>query len=187
MTSRLEASLGPRQGTWVLIGLGAMTLVGWLPSIEWLRRYRYTWGTLAILLQVLTLVFGRDPNGSGAALWFVVGPVSVQPMEIVKLLLVVFLAAYLEEYRELLAMAGRRIGRVHLPPLPYLAPILAMIGVALVLFWLQKDLGPALLFSTVLLAMLYVASGRASYVMVGLTMLLAGGGVSSRVFDHVHT
>ena len=49
MTSRLEPSLGPRQGTWVLIGLGAMTLVGLLPSIDWLRRYRYTWATLAIV------------------------------------------------------------------------------------------------------------------------------------------
>src|SRR6266699_1157678 len=76
MTSRLEQSLGPRQGVWVLIGLGALTLVGLLPSIEWLRRYRYTWATLAIVLQVLTLIFGKDPNGGGAALWFVVGPVS---------------------------------------------------------------------------------------------------------------
>ena len=55
-------------------------------------------------------MFGSDPNGSGAALWFVVGPVSVQPTEVVKLLLVVFLAAYLEDYRELLALAGRRVG-----------------------------------------------------------------------------
>src|SRR5579859_1061619 len=115
MTSRLEPGLGPRQGIWVLIGLGALTLVGLLPSIDWLRRYRYTWATLAILLQVLTLVLGQDPNGSGARLWFELGPVSVQPMEIVKLLLVIFLAAYLEDYRELLAMAGRRIGRVQLP------------------------------------------------------------------------
>jgi cell division protein FtsW (lipid II flippase) len=187
MTSRLEPSLGPRQGVWVLIGLAAMTLVGLLPSIAWLRRYRYTWATLAILLQVLTLLLGKDPNGSGAALWFTLGPVSVQPTEAVKLLLVIFLAAYLEEYRELLTLAGRRVGRVHLPPLPYLAPILAMIGVALVLFWLQKDLGPALLFSTVLLAMLYVASGRASYVVVGLALLVLGGAVASRVFEHVHT
>jgi cell division protein FtsW (lipid II flippase) len=187
MTSRLEPALGPRQGIWVLIGLGAMTLIGLLPSIGWLRRYRYTWATLAILLQVLTLALGRDPNGSGAALWFVIGPVSVQPMEIVKLLLVVFLAAYLEEYRELLAVAGRRVGRLHLPPLPYLAPILVMIGVALALFWLQKDLGPALLFSTVLLAMLYVASGRASYVFLGLALLVLGGALASRVFEHVHT
>jgi cell division protein FtsW (lipid II flippase) len=187
MTSRLEPGLGPRQGIWVLIGLGAMTLVGLLPSVGWLRRYRYTWATLAIVLQILTLVLGKDPNGSGAALWFVVGPVSVQPMELVKLLLVVFLAAYLEEYRELLTTAGRRIGRVHLPPLPYLAPIGVMIGVALLLFWLQKDLGPALLFSTVLLAMLYVASGRASYVLGGLVLLVLGFALANRVFEHVHT
>ena len=90
-----------------------------------------------------------------------VGGVNVQPVEAVKLLLVIFLAAYLEDYRELLAVGGRRIGVVHLPPVPYLAPILAMVGAALVLFWFQKDLGPALLFSTVLLVMLYVASGRA--------------------------
>jgi cell division protein FtsW (lipid II flippase) len=187
MTSRLEPSLGSRQGVWVLIGLGMMTLVGLLPSIGWLSRYRYTWATLAIVLQVLTLVFGQDPNGSGAALWFVVGPVSIQPTEAVKLLLVGFLAAYLEDNRELLAMAGRRIGRLHLPPPAYLAPILVMVGVALVLFWLQKDLGPALLFSTVLLAMLYVASGRASYVVMGLVLLVMGGTLASRVFEHVHT
>jgi cell division protein FtsW (lipid II flippase) len=187
MTSRLEPSLGPRQGLWVLIGLGAMTLVGWLPSTGWLRRYKYTWATLAIVLQVLTLAFGKDPNGSGAALWFVIGPVSVQPTEGVKLLLVVFLAAYLEEYRELLTVAGRRLGRLQLPPMVYLAPILVMIGVVLLLFWLQKDLGPALLFSTVLLAMLYVASGRLSYVVIGLALVIVGGAFASQVFEHVHT
>ena len=186
MTSRLEASLGPRQGIWVLIGLGAMMLVGVLPSIEWLRRYRYTWATLAIVLQILTLVFGRDPNGSGAALWFTLGPISLQPMEAVKLLLVVFVAAYLEDYRELLTLAGVRIGRLRLPPLPYLAPILAMIGIALVLFWLQKDLGPALLFSAVLLTMLYVASGRLSYVALGLALLVLGFMLADRVFSYVH-
>jgi len=187
MTSRLEPGLGPRQGVWVLIGLGMMTLVGMLPSVGWLSRYRYTWATLAILLQVLTIIFGRDPNGGGAALWFVIGPVSIQPTEAVKVLLVVFLAAYLEENRELLAMAGRRVARIHLPPLAYLAPILVMVGVSLVLFWLQKDLGPGLLFATVLLVMLYVASGRASYVVLGLGSLVVVEALASRVFEHVHT
>ena len=187
MTSRLEPELGPRQGIWVLIGLAAMTLVSLLPSIEWLKTYRYTWATLAILLQILTLIFGRDPNGSGAALWFIVGPVSVQPMEAVKLLLVVFLAAYLDDYRELLTISGKRIGPLRLPPLPYLAPILVMIGAALMLFWLQKDLGPALLFSAVLLSMLYVASGRLSYVVLGLILLVLGFALADRMFDHVHT
>jgi cell division protein FtsW (lipid II flippase) len=187
MTSRLEPSLGPRQGIWVLVGLGAMMLVAALPSIEWLRQYRYTWATLAILLQILTLAFGQDPNGSGAALWFTIGPISVQPTEAVKLLLVVFLAAYLEEYRELLSVAGPRIGRLRLPPLPYLAPILVMIGAALVLFWLQKDLGPALLFSAVLLSMLYMASGRFSYVILGASLLAIGFLVANRVLTTVHT
>lgn len=187
MTSRLEPALGPHQGTWVLIGLAAMMLVSLLPSIEWLRNYRYTWATFAIALQVLTLTFGKDPNGAGAALWFVVGPVSVQPTEAVKLLLVLFLAGYLEDYRELLAIGGKRIGPLRLPPLPYLAPILLMIGVALVLFWLQKDLGPALLFSAVLLTMLYVASGRFSYVALGLILLVLGFALADRLFAHVHT
>jgi len=186
MTSRLEPDLGPRQGVWVLVGLGTLILVGGLPSVAWLSRYRYTWATLAIALQVLTLAFGRDPNGSGAALWFVVGPVSIQPTEAVKVLLVVFLAAYLEDNRELLAMAGRRVGRLHLPPPAYLAPILVMVGVALLLFWLQRDLGPALLFSTVVLAMLYVASGRASYVAMGLGLLVVGGVAASQAFAYVH-
>lgn len=187
MTSRLEASLGPRQGIWVLIGLGALVLVGVLPSVEWLRQYRYTWATLAIVLQVLTLVFGRDPNGSGSALWFEIGPINVQPMEAVKLLLVVFLAGYLEDYRELLAMAGPRIGRFTLPPLPYLAPILLMAGAAVLLFWLQKDLGPALLFSAVMLTMLYVATGRFTYVALGMGLLVLGFVVADRLSSTVHT
>lgn len=187
MTSRLEPGLGPRQGLWVLIGLGALVLVGLLPSIQWLRRYRYTWAMLAIVLQLLTLAFGRDPNGSGAALWFSIGGISIQPTEAVKLLLVLFLAAYLEDYRELLAYAGRRIGPLYVPPVPYLAPILLMVGAALVLFWLQKDLGPSLLFSTVLFTMLYIASGRMSYVLVGVLLLVLGGAIASQLFEHVHT
>jgi cell division protein FtsW (lipid II flippase) len=187
MTSRLEPTLGPRQGVWVLIGLGAMTLVGWLPSSGWLKRYRYTLASLGLLLQVLTLIFGRDLNGSGAALWFTLGPINVQPTEAVKLLLVIFLAGYLEDYRELLAIGGRRLGRWQLPPVSYLAPILVMVGAALVLFWLQRDLGPALLFSTVLLAMLYIATGRVSFVLVGLALLVGGGALASQWFDHVHT
>lgn len=187
MTSRLEPTLGPRQGLWVLVGLGAMVLVGLLPSIEWLRQYRYTWATLAIVLQILTLVLGRDPNGSGAALWFVIGPINIQPMEAVKLLLVVFLAAYLEEYRELLATAGPRVGPIRLPPLPYLAPIMVMAGAAVALFWLQRDLGPALLFSAVLLSMLYMASGRFSYVALGVSLLVFGFVIANRVVATVQT
>jgi cell division protein FtsW (lipid II flippase) len=187
MTSRLEPSLGPRQGIWVLLGLGALAGVTLLPSAGWLRRYRYTWASLGFLLLAITLAFGTDPNASGARLWLVLGPINIQPTEFVKLLLVVFLAAYLEDYRELLALAGRKIGPLRLPPLPYLAPILVMAGGALVIFVRQHDLGPALLFSTVLLAMLYMASGRGSYMVLGGALLLLAGVAADRLFSHVHT
>ncbi len=186
MTSRLEPTLGPRQGIWVLGGLAGLVAVSFLPSAAWLRRYRYTWAVLALLLLVATLLFGRDLNGSGARLWFTFGPVAIQPMEFVKLLLVVFVAAYLEEYRELLGVAGRRLGPLWLPPLPYLAPILVMAGGALLVLVVQHDLGPALLFSAVLLAMLYMASGRVSYVAIGLVLLLLGGFLADRAFGYVH-
>lgn len=185
MTSRLEPTLGPRQGIWVLAGLAGMAAVTLLPSAAWLRRYRYTWAAAGVLLLLATLVFGSDPNGSGARLWFVVGPVSIQPTEFVKLLLVVFLAAYLEEYRELLGLAGRKVGPFWVPPIPYLAPILLMAGGALVVLVLQRDLGPALLFSSVLLAMLYMASGRGTYLLLGGVLVLAAGFLAARLFSHV--
>jgi cell division protein FtsW (lipid II flippase) len=185
MTSRLEPSLGPRQGVWVLAGLAGLGVISLLPSAARLRRYRYTWATLGVLLLAVTLVFGSDPNGSGARLWLNLGPVNFQPMELVKLLLVVFLAAYLEEYRELLALAGRRFGPVWLPPVPYLAPMLLMVGIVLaILFW-QRDLGPALLLFSVMLAMLYAASGRLSYVGLGLGLLILAGLLAGRLFEHV--
>jgi cell division protein FtsW (lipid II flippase) len=185
MTSRLEASLGPRQGIWILGGLAALVVITLMPSAARLRRYRYTWASLGVLLLIVTLVFGRDPNGSGARLWLTLGAVNFQPMELTKVLLVVFLAAYLEEYRELLALAGRRFGRVWLPPVPYLAPMLLMVGIVLaILFW-QRDLGPALLLFSVMLVMLYAASGRASYVVLGLGLLVVAGVVADQAFEHV--
>jgi cell division protein FtsW (lipid II flippase) len=185
MTSRLEPSLGPRQGIWVLAGLAALIGVTLLASPSQLRRYRYTWATLGVLLLLVTMVFGSDPNGSGARLWLVVGPLNFQPMELVKLLLVVFLAAYLEEYRELLALAGRRLGPLWLPPVPYLAPMLVMVLAVLSILAIQSDFGPALLLFTVMLVMLYAASGRLSYVMLGLGLLLVAGAAAATAVQHV--
>lgn len=187
MSSRLEPSLGPRQGTWVLLGLGGLAAVSLLPSAVWLRRYRYTWALLAVALLAVTLLLGSDPNGSGARLWILIAGVSFQPTELVKLLLVVFMAAYLDDYHELLALRGTRYGAITLPPLPYLAPILGMAGVAIGIFVLQRDLGPALLFTSVLFATVYAASGRASDVAIGVGLLLVGGVLADRVFGYVHT
>lgn len=186
MVTRLMPQLAVRQSIWVGIACGAMvaTLV-FLPSIAWLRRYRYIWAGCGLLLVMSTLVLGVDPNGSGARLWLSFGGLLFQPSEILKILLVTFFASYLDEYRELLAFGGPRIGPLTLPPLPYLAPLLLMLLLSLLLLLWQRDLGAALLFYSIFLAMLYVASGRGSYVLIGVGLFVGGAALMYQVFSHV--
>lgn len=186
MVARLEPSLATRQAIWVGLGTVALlvTLVG-LPSIEWLRQYRYTWAALGLLLVLSTFVFGIDPNGSGARLWLGAGGVYFQPSEILKVLLVVFFAAYLDDYRELLTLSSVRVGPIALPPLPYLAPLLVMLALALGLVVLQRDLGAALLLFGLFLAMVFVATGRLTYVLGSLAFFVLGADLLYRLFSVV--
>jgi cell division protein FtsW (lipid II flippase) len=186
MVARLEPSLAMRQAIWV--GLGSLALLvtlAVLPSVSWLRQYRYTWAALGLLLVLSTFVFGVDPNGSGARLWLGFGGVYFQPSEILKVLLVVFFAAYLDDYRELLALSSVRIGPVSLPPLPYLAPLGFMMAIALSLVVLQRDLGAALLLFGLFLAMLFVATGRVTYVVGSLAIFVLGADLLYRLFSVV--
>ena len=186
MIARLSPELAPRQALWTAVGLAAMALAAsLLPRIGLLKRYRYSLAALGLALVLVTMVLGVDPNGSGARLWIGLGGLYFQPSELLKILLVVFFASYLDDYRELLAHAAWRVGPLQLPPLPYLLPLLVMFGVSqAVLFW-QRDLGAALLFFGIFLSMLYVASGRASYVLVGAVLFLAGSLLSFSLFSHV--
>jgi cell division protein FtsW (lipid II flippase) len=186
MVTRLLPDLALRQTIWVTIGLVAMAAAAsLLPSVGRLKRYRYSLAVLGLALVLVTMVLGVDPNGSGARLWIGFGGIYFQPSELLKVLLVIFFAAYLDEYRELLAHAGPRFGPVRLPPLPYLLPLLIMFGISqAVLFW-QRDLGAALLFFGIFLSMLYVASGRASYVWLGGLLFFAGAFLSHLLFSHV--
>ena len=182
----LEHDLARRQLLWV--AAGALTLggvAGWPLSLGLLRRYRYSVALVGLLLVLATLVFGHDPNGSGARLWLGVGALSFQPSELLKILLAAFFASYLDEYRELLVLAGPRIGRLRLPPLPYLLPLVGMFGLSQALLFWQRDLGAALLFFGIFLAMLYVASGRLLYVVGGLAAFSLGALMAHRVFEHV--
>ena len=186
MVARLEPDLATRQAIWV--GIGSLAMLGTLtvlPSIGWLRQYRYTWAALGLLLVLSTFVFGVDPNGSGARLWLGFGGVYFQPSEILKVLLVIFFAAYLDDYRELLALSNVRLGPFRLPPLPYLTPLLLMLAVALGTIVLQRDLGAALLLFGLFLSMLYVASGRSSYVVAGLALFVVGADLLYRLFSVV--
>lgn len=174
--ARVEPELLSRQLLWILFGWAALLAVVLLPRVaEWLRRYKYTWLAGGLALALTTLVFGQDLNGSGIRLWLQLGPLTVQPSELLKVLLVVYLAAYLDERRDLLTSLSVRWGGLRVPPLPYLLPLLTMVGLVLLVLVVQRDLGPALLYSGTFLAMVYVATGRRSYLLSGLGLFAVGG------------
>ena len=181
----LVLGLGQLQLLWLLVAMAVIgTIALGVRSDAWLRTYKYTWAAVGIGLLLLTFVFGSETNG--ARLTLSIGPISGQPSELLKVILVVFLAGYLSENRSLLAEESTRLGPLRLPPLPYLAPMGAMWAIALGIVVVQRDLGAALLFFAVFLALLYVATGRPSYVVGGLILFLVGAFALYNLFGHVH-
>jgi peptidoglycan glycosyltransferase len=188
LVQRLASSLLVQQVSWAIIASGAFAATILIPrDLTALARFKWTWALLGMLLLVAPLfpVIGREING--ARIWIKVGPASIEPWEAVKLLLVVFFAAYLEEYREVLAQSQRRIGPFPVPPIPYLVPIVAMWGIAMLVLVFEKDMGATVLFFGIFLAMLFLATGEAFYAVIGITMLVVGGLIAYQLFDHVQS
>jgi len=186
LVQRLASDLLLQQLSWTIIAGGAFAATILIPrDLTALARFKWTWAFLGVLLLVAPLfpVIGREING--ARIWIKVGPGSIEPWEAVKLLLVVFFAAYLEEYREVLAHSPRRIGPFPVPPVPYLVPIVAMWGIAMLVMVFEKDIGATALFFGIFLAMLFLATGEAFYAVLGLVLLLVGGFVAYQLFGHV--
>jgi cell division protein FtsW (lipid II flippase) len=178
--------LAQTQLLWLVIGLTIVAVLALAVRNDvWLRRYKYTWAAVGVALLLATFVFGRDING--ARLSLTIGPFSGQPSELLKVILVVFLAGYLSENRPLLVEESTHIGPIRLPPLPYLAPMVAMWAIALGIVIVQRDLGAALLFFAVFLLLLYVSTARFSFVVLGLAAFVVGAGLLYFVFDHVRT
>lgn len=176
--------LAPLQLLWLVLAfslLGVLAVV--VRSDGWLRRYKYTWAAFGIALLLLVFLFGETVGGQRLTLR--VGPIAGQPSELLKVILVVFLAGYLAENRALLSVTSTRVGPIRLPPLPYLLPMLAMWGLALAIVIVQRDLGAALLLFIVFLALVYVATQRVSYVVLGVLLFAAGGLVLYEFFPHV--
>ncbi len=172
------------QLVWFGVGLGAMLAIAiGLRDDGFLRHFKYTWGLFAAALLVFTFLFGTEIND--ARLWIVIGPFSFQPSEAIKVMLVIFLAGYLAENRVVLAGASLRIGPLALPPLPYLAPMLVVFAAVMLVVVISKDLGTALLFFGVFLTMLFVSTGRRSYVLFGAVLFVAGSAVAYLLFPHV--
>ena len=184
--TRLAPKLAMGQVTWLFIGVAAM--VGTLfvvRSLDSLSRYKYTLGIAGVVMLLLPMVIGTERGGS--KLWIIIGSFSFQPGELAKILIVLFLASYLAENRELLSASSRRIGPLSVPRLRMLTPMFVMWGMSLLVVVFERDLGSALLFFTIFVVMLYAATGRVSYVIVSVLLLAIGGTMCYFLFSHVRT
>ncbi len=177
------AGIANRQIVYMAAGLALMVATAlFSPLLPLLRRYKYTALFLSLALLAITFVFGVEVGG--ARLWLYLGPIQIQPSEIVKVTLIVFLAGYLDEKRDLLT-GGWRLGALTLPPLPWLLPLGLMWGASIATVVVLNDLGSGLLFFSIFLVMLYAATGRGWYVLVGLAAFAVACVVLYQLFGRI--
>lgn len=183
-----DPTLGTRQLVWVMLGLIAFlgTIFG-LRNLNWLSRYKYTWAVLGIAMVSITLGNAlRVKNlDSPTHDQLNIGPFNLQPSELLKIFLVIFFAAYLSENREIVAEGNLRIGPFRLPPFKQLGPLALMLVLALLLFLGVRELGLALLIYGIFLCMIYLGSGRISYVIGSLLIFLVLGFIGYSLFSYV--
>jgi cell division protein FtsW (lipid II flippase) len=175
---RLGPSDAFKQGLWIVIGVGlfAAALLGLRRDYRVLEQYKYLFGVGAIALLFLPRVPGIGTTVNGARLWVHVGPFDFQPGELAKIFLIVFLAAYLREKREVLAQGRPKD----------LGPLLVIWGGCMLVLVETNDLGSALLYFGIFLSMIYIATARLSYVLVGAGLFVVGGFGAYEKIAHVH-
>lgn len=196
--TRLTPNFGLRQTAWLVIAtLALIGLIALPGDLRWLRRYRYSWLLAGLALTALTFIFGVNPSGAGERLWLGCCGIYLQPAEILKFILVIFLAAYLADKREQLFQsevasrqspnlisktANFRLPTSHLPSLSYFLPLLLMWGFSILILIIQRDLGMSTLFFLVFLTLLYLASGQLRYIVGGGLLLILAGFVGYQLF-----
>lgn len=190
MIYRLDAEfareLARDQANWFVLGLILFAVVvHFLKDYSVLERYRYTIAAVGIglLLAPRLPLIGEQVNG--AYLGVRIGPLGFQPAELAKICIVIFLASYLREHRELLVVGARRVLGVTLPPIKHLGPLLVVWGAAMFMLIFIRDLGSSLMFFAAFLALLYVATGRFSFVVIGMAMFMVGAFFIYSTVPHV--
>ena len=177
---------GLKQVIWTVVAIAAASaVVLFVPSHLFLRRYVYISMFIGLVLLVSPMLPFIGKTINGAHLWLAIGGLTFQPGELAKIALTVFFAGYLVTRRDSLAAVGRKFLGVRLPRARELGPILAIWAVSLLVLVGEKDLGTSLLYFGLFLVMIYVATGRAIYVVVGLGMFITSALVASRVMDYV--
>lgn len=181
---RLRPELFVPQAMWLTAGLIAFTITAVIfRQPEVIARYKYLCGITGVALLLITILFGVDIGGNKN--WIIIGPVRFQPSEFAKLLIIIFLASYLSERRQLLTYATRHYGPISLPHPRFIAPLLALWALTMAMLIVQRDLGSALLYFGTTVTMAYMASGRLGYVILALCLFFTGSALCYFVFPHV--
>jgi cell division protein FtsW (lipid II flippase) len=180
---RIDDSLARLQSQWFVIGLGLFTAtIVLLRDYRRLERYRYLIAIGGILLLLLPRAF---PPVNGAYLSIKIGSLSVQPAEFAKIAMVIFLASYLRDTRQLLVTAGRRFMGITIPPLKHFGPMLVIWGSSMLLLFYIRDIGSSVMFFGAFLAMVYVATDRLSFVVVGVALFALGAYLVAGHIGHI--
>jgi cell division protein FtsW (lipid II flippase) len=186
MIYRIDDGLARDQANWFVLGLVLFALtIQFLRDYEVLERYRYTIAGAGLLLLLAPRLPGIGQQVNGAYLGVDIGPLAFQPAEFAKIAIVIFLASYLRENREVLIVGARRILGVTLPPLKHFGPMLVVWGASMFMLVFIRDLGSSLMFFAAFLALLYVATGRFSFVVIGMAMFSLGAWFIANTVPHV--
>lgn len=189
---RLDPVRASKQIVWMVMGAGLLLSTYLLVhDIRALARLKYVSAFGAVALLVATMVWGQAHSTpaqahSGARLWLDLGFVSFQPTELAKILLCIFLAGYMADRGPIISEVGRDRWGLPLVELRYLGPIALMVAFCLVIFVSQRDLGAAVMFLGLAVALLYLGTGRRTYPLLGLIAFVGGAFVASLAFNHVH-
>ncbi len=173
---------------WTTLGIiAATTIIVRLRDHRVLSRYTYIAMAVGLVLLLLPLMPVIGKNLNGARIWVGLGPLSFQPGEIAKISLTIFFAGYLVTARDSLSLAGRKVLWMQLPRAKDLGPLIAAWGVTLAVLVFESDLGTSLLFFGVFVGLLYVATERVSWVILGLMLFVAGALTAVRIIPHVQS
>ncbi len=176
---------GPAQVTWSVVGIALfIATLALVRDHRILASYKYVLGFAGVALLLLPMTpIGREVRG--AKLWVGIGDFTFQPGELAKVSLVIFFAAYLADRKELLAIASRKILAFRVPDLKHFGPLLVMWGISLAIMFFQTDMGSSLLFFSIFLVMIYMATARLIYVALGGILFVIGAAFGYQTFGHV--
>ena len=183
----LSTSSATTQLVWSALGIVAFILVlAFIKQPRVLQRYTYTLGAVGLVLLAIPALLPTSMSAiQGAKVWIIVGGFEIQPGEFAKLALAVFFAGYLVAKRDVLALAGRRVLGIDLPRARDLGPVLIAWGASLLILIFETDIGTSAVFFGLFVGMIYIATQRTSWLLIGFLLFLGGAYLASTLFSHV--